>query len=114
MASQVHSFGERKKRLLVKSHTSMGRLGSAAFCSAAGLGVGQLGFETHESRDCWTASTYKDLGSMDIPEPIQKPCPSHGSIVPGPPRKVLEPEARRRTLRQKLYSFVVATAILAL
>ena len=44
---------------------------------------------------------------------IKKPCPSHWSTAPVPPRKVLEPEARRRTLQKKTYSFVVATAILA-
>ena len=33
--------------------------------------------------------------------------------APVSPRKGLEPEARRRALRQKAYSFVVATAVLA-
>ena len=44
---------------------------------------------------------------------IQKPCPSHGSIAPMRLRKILEPEARR-TLRQQIYSFEVATVVLAL
>ena len=30
-----------------------------------------------------------------------------------PPKKVLQPEAKRKKLRQKTYSFVVATAVLA-
>ena len=78
---------------------------------AANLEEGQLQFETHECQVCWTDSTCEDLGSMDMSVHPEM-CPSHGSSAPVPPRKVLEPEARR-TLRQKTYSFVVATAVLS-
>ena len=78
----------------------------------ASLGEGQLRFEIHECQVCWTDSTCEELGSMDMFE--------HSETVPLPwvnypldPRKVLEPEARRRTLQQKTYSFVAATAVLA-
>ena len=78
---------------------------------AASLREGQLRFETHERQVCWTESTCEDLGSMDC-LCIQKLCASHGSTIPVPPRKVLEPEVER-TFRQKNYSFVIATAALA-
>ena len=68
--------------------------------------------ETLECQVCWTGTTCEDLESMDIsehPETVPQPRVN----CPVPPRKVLEPEARRRTLRQKTYSFVVVTAVLA-
>ena len=99
------------KRLLPNNDTYLGRQGSAAWL-AASLGEGQLRFETHERQVCWTALRCEDLGSMDMserPETVSLPWVN----CPVPPRKVLEPEARRRTLRQKTYSFVVVTAVLA-
>ena len=72
---------------------------------AFSLEEGQFRFETHERQVCLAASTCENLGSRNMsvhPETVPQPwvnCP-------------LAPEAWR-TLRQKTYSFVVATAILA-
>ena len=70
---------------------------------AASLGEGQLRFETIECQVCWTTPTCEDLGPMEMSE--------HPKTVP--PWRVLELATRRRTPRQKPYSFVVATAVLA-
>ena len=67
--------------------------------------------KTQERQVCWTDTMCEDLGSMGMsvqPETMPQPWVS----CPMPRRKVLDPEARRRTLQQKTYSFMVTTAIL--
>ena len=97
------------KRLLLNNHKCLGRL---VPWLAASLGEGQLRFETHECQVCWTASKCKNPGFMNMSEyPETVPQPWVNCLVPS--RRVPEPEARRRILRQKTYGFVVPTDVLA-
>ena len=59
LPKQAERAQGKVKWLLLNSHTSLGRLGSAA---SVGLGEGQLQFETHECQVCWTGLTC-DQGS---------------------------------------------------
>ena len=104
MDSLQHMTERKGKRFLLNNHTSPRRLGSEVL---AGSQSRKRTTPTRNQR----VPTCEDLGSMDFLG-IQKPCPRHGSTAPVPPRKFLQPKARR-THRQKIYSFVVATAALA-
>ena len=88
---RVEGARGRRKRPLLNNHTSLGRSGSAAL---GGSQSSRRTTQTHECQVCWTASTCKDLRSMDMSEHPET-MTSHGSTAPVPPRKVLKPEARR-------------------
>ena len=85
---RVEGARGRRKRPLLNNHTSLGRPGSAAL---VGSQSSRRTTQTHECQVCWTASTLGPWTCLSI----QKPCPSHVSTAPVPPRKVLKPEARR-------------------
>ena len=100
------------KWLFLNNHTALGRLGSAALVGSQSRRVDNSDSKPTSARSAGQTQCVKTMGPWAHLS-IQKLCPSHGSTTPMPPRKILEPEARRRTLQQKTYSFLVATAILA-
>ena len=88
----------RKERLLLINHVSLGRLDSAALVGS------QSRRRTTLIQNPQAPGVLDSLGSLGpwTCLSIQKPCPSPGSTALVPLRKVLEPEATRRTQTENL------------